>query len=243
MQYPPDIRVIRVMCTGRVDPALVADAFVNGADGVLVIGCYFGDCHYITGNFMAKHKIDMATEMLAYAGLNPTRLQFRNLSSAEGARFAQHNTEFVEQIKEIGPLGEADGLNEHELAAKIAEVRKLIPYIKQVKREKMEKRLASAAEYEGYYTAEEIDQMFDEVVSYYIDPEKCQACMMCARRCPVDAIESAKGQIHVIDQDKCIRCNTCYEVCPEKFAAVTKIVSAPVPDPIPVEARALTKGE
>jgi coenzyme F420-reducing hydrogenase delta subunit len=108
MQYPPDIRVIRVMCTGRVDPALVADAFVNGADGVLVIGCYFGDCHYITGNFMAKHKLDMARETLAYAGLNPTRLQFRNLSSAEGARFAQHNTEFVEQIKEIGPLGTGD---------------------------------------------------------------------------------------------------------------------------------------
>jgi len=76
------------MCTGRVDPALVADAFVNGADGVLVIGCYFGDCHYITGNFMAKQKLDMAGEMLAYAGLNPIRLQFRNLSSAEGARFA-----------------------------------------------------------------------------------------------------------------------------------------------------------
>jgi F420-non-reducing hydrogenase iron-sulfur subunit len=96
------------MCTGRVDPALVADAFVNGADGVLVIGCYFGDCHYITGNFMAKHKLDMATEMLAYAGLNPIRLQFRNLSSAEGARFAQHNTEFVEQIKDLGPLGTGD---------------------------------------------------------------------------------------------------------------------------------------
>jgi coenzyme F420-reducing hydrogenase delta subunit len=119
MQYPPDIRVIRVMCTGRVDPALVADAFVNGADGVLVIGCYFGDCHYITGNFMAKHKLDMAREMLAYAGLNPTRLQFRNLSSAEGARFAQHNTEFVEQIKEIGPLGAGDKVGMPQLKEKL----------------------------------------------------------------------------------------------------------------------------
>jgi coenzyme F420-reducing hydrogenase delta subunit len=119
MQYPPDIRVIRVMCTGRVDPALVADAFVNGADGVLVIGCYFGDCHYITGNFMAKHKLDMAREMLAYAGLNPTRLQFRNLSSAEGARFAQHNTEFVEQIKEIGPLGTGDKVGMPQLKEKL----------------------------------------------------------------------------------------------------------------------------
>jgi F420-non-reducing hydrogenase iron-sulfur subunit len=108
MQYPPDIRVIRVMCTGRVDPALVADAFVHGADGILVIGCYFGDCHYMQGNFMAKHKLDMAREMLGYAGLNPIRLQFRNLSSAEAANFANYNTEFVEQIKEIGPLGTGD---------------------------------------------------------------------------------------------------------------------------------------
>jgi F420-non-reducing hydrogenase iron-sulfur subunit len=96
------------MCTGRVDPALVADAFVHGADGVLVIGCYFGDCHYMQGNFMAKHKLDMAGEMLEYAGMNPTRLQFRNLSSAEAANFANYNTEFVEQIKEIGPLGTGD---------------------------------------------------------------------------------------------------------------------------------------
>jgi F420-non-reducing hydrogenase iron-sulfur subunit len=103
------------MCTGRVDPALVADAFVNGADGILVLGCYFGDCHYITGNYMAKTKLDMANEILAYAGLNPIRLQFRNLSSAEGARFAKHNTEFVEQIKEIGPLGTGDKIGMPEL--------------------------------------------------------------------------------------------------------------------------------
>ena len=108
MQYPPDIRVIRVLCTGRVDPALVADAFVNGADGVMVIGCQFGDCHYMSGNYMAKHKLDMAGQVLAYAGLNPARLQFRNLSSAESAKFAQYSTEFVEEIREIGPLGLGD---------------------------------------------------------------------------------------------------------------------------------------
>jgi F420-non-reducing hydrogenase iron-sulfur subunit len=114
------------MCTGRVDPALVADAFVNGADGVLVIGCYFGDCHYITGNFMARHKLDMASEMLAYAGLNPVRLQFRNLSSAEGARFAQHNTEFVEQIKEIGPLGTGDKIGMPKLKEQLEVAQKAL---------------------------------------------------------------------------------------------------------------------
>ena len=96
------------MCTGRVDPAWVADAFVNGADGVMVIGCHFGDCHYISGNHMAKQKLDMAGEVLAYTGLNPARLQFRNLSSAEGNKFQQYCTEFVEKVRDIGPL-EEDG--------------------------------------------------------------------------------------------------------------------------------------
>ncbi len=120
MQYPPDMRIIRVTCTGRVDPGLVADAFVNGADGVMVVGCHFGDCHYISGNYMAKHKLDMTGQILAYAGLNRTRLQFSNLSSAEGAKFAQYTAEFVEQIQKIGPLGSSgDRLAEAELREKL----------------------------------------------------------------------------------------------------------------------------
>ena len=114
------------MCTGRVDPSLVADAFVHGADGVLVIGCYFGDCHYMQGNFMAKHKLDMAREMLEYAGLNPTRLQFRNLSSAEAANFANYNTEFVGQIKEIGPLGTGDKIGMPELKERLEIAQKVL---------------------------------------------------------------------------------------------------------------------
>ncbi len=107
-------------CTGRVDPGLVADAFVNGADGVMVVGCHFGDCHYISGNYMAKHKLDMTGQILAYAGLNRTRLQFSNLSSAEGAKFAQYTAEFVEQIQKIGPLGSSgDRLAEAELREKL----------------------------------------------------------------------------------------------------------------------------
>jgi coenzyme F420-reducing hydrogenase delta subunit len=96
------------MCTGRVDPASVADAFVQGAHGVLVIGCHFGDCHYISGNYTAKDKLDMTGQVLAYAGLSSRRLQFHNLSSAEGAKFARYCTDFVEEIRKIGPLGTGD---------------------------------------------------------------------------------------------------------------------------------------
>ena len=80
-----------------------------------------------------------------------------------------------------------------------------------------------------------------ELVAYYIDPKKCQACMTCAKQCPADAIVGGKNQIHVIDQAKCTKCGTCFEVCPTKFRAVTKISGEPVPAPIPEEARAIVR--
>jgi Fe-S-cluster-containing hydrogenase component 2 len=127
------------------------------------------------------------------------------------------------------------------LKSKLEEVTKLIPYIKIAEREKLGARLEKEEEYEGYFTREEIDALFREIPSYYIDPEKCQACMICARRCPVEAIDGRKNQIHVIDQDKCIKCGTCLEACPPKFGAVQKISGEPVPPPIPEEKRTLAR--
>jgi len=80
-----------------------------------------------------------------------------------------------------------------------------------------------------------------ELISYYIDPAKCQGCMICAKNCPADAIDSAKKMIHIIDQDKCTRCGTCFEVCPSLFDSVTKISGEPVPAPVPEEKRMITK--
>jgi NADP-reducing hydrogenase subunit HndC len=80
-----------------------------------------------------------------------------------------------------------------------------------------------------------------ELISYYIDPDKCQACMICARKCPVEAIAGGKNQVHVIDQEKCTKCATCFESCPPRFGAVKKISGEPVPLPIPEEARIITK--
>jgi Fe-S-cluster-containing hydrogenase component 2 len=110
-----------------------------------------------------------------------------------------------------------------------------------VKNEKLGTHLLNPEEYDKFFTKDEIDKLFSEVVSYYIDPEKCQACMTCARRCPAEAIISAKNQIHVIDQEKCIKCGTCFEICPPKFRAVTKIVAEPVPPPIPEEKRKIVR--
>jgi NADP-reducing hydrogenase subunit HndC len=80
-----------------------------------------------------------------------------------------------------------------------------------------------------------------DLISYYIDPDKCQACMICLRKCPAEAIIGGKKQIHVIDQDKCTKCGTCFEACPSRFRAVTRLSGEPVPPPIPEEARTLTR--
>jgi NADH-quinone oxidoreductase subunit F len=80
-----------------------------------------------------------------------------------------------------------------------------------------------------------------ELISYYIDPEKCNACMICLRKCPVDAITGGKNQIHVIDQEKCTNCGTCFEVCPSRFGAVRRLSGEPIPPPIPQEARILVR--
>jgi Fe-S-cluster-containing hydrogenase component 2 len=102
-------------------------------------------------------------------------------------------------------------------------------------------RLEKQEEYDELYTTEEIDTLFREVVSYYIDPAKCEACLICGRQCPVDGIVGGKDQIRVIDQESCIRCGTCFEVCPPKFDAVRKIIGEPVPPPLPEEERTIVR--
>ena len=131
-------------------------------------------------------------------------------------------------------------MDEKEIRSKLAQVEKRVPYIKITTKEKLKKRL-NQDEYEGYFSRDEIAKLFDEAPSYYIQPDKCQACMTCARRCPVEAIISAKKEVHIIDQEKCIICGTCIEVCPAKFSAITKIVGHPAPPPPPEGQRAIVK--
>ncbi|MBT6614297.1 MAG: 4Fe-4S binding protein, partial [Deltaproteobacteria bacterium] len=80
-----------------------------------------------------------------------------------------------------------------------------------------------------------------ELISFYIDPDKCAACMICIKKCPVDAIDGAKKKIHIIDQAECTNCGTCFDVCPSKFDAVVKFSGVPVPPPISEEARMISK--
>jgi F420-non-reducing hydrogenase iron-sulfur subunit len=102
-QYPPNLRIIRVMCSGRVDPSLVLKAFRKGADGVLVTGCHPQDCHYISGNDKAEVRVDFLKTFLPHAGINPQRLSLEWIAGSEGEKFAQMATAFVETIRELGP--------------------------------------------------------------------------------------------------------------------------------------------
>ena len=230
------------MCSGRVDLAFVLRAFANGMDGVFIGGCRLNECNYIThGNYDALNMTLLCKRIMAHIGLNPDRLSIRFMSSGEGNLFAEAVDTFTQKVKALGPLGEAEALDPHELRSRLEKVGKLVPYIKLQQREKLAVRLDNPAAHEQLFTSEEIGTLLDKAVSFYIEPEKCQACGICLRKCPAQAIIGAKKQIHVIDQDKCIKCGTCLEVCPPRFGAVTRITDEAVPPPIPEQQRAIAE--
>ena len=103
MKYPPNIKSIRVMCSGRVDPVFVLEALRKGADGVLVAGCHPGDCHYQSGNYKANRRMKLLKKLLEDMAINPKRVRFEYISASEGAKFASVATEFVDELKKMGP--------------------------------------------------------------------------------------------------------------------------------------------
>lgn len=103
MQYPPNIRVVRVPCSGRVEPLFILKGLQSGYDGVLVSGCHPGDCHYISGNFVARRRFAVLKPLLEFVGIEPDRVQFSWVSAGEGERFAQIVTKVTEDIRKIGP--------------------------------------------------------------------------------------------------------------------------------------------
>ena len=230
------------MCSGRVDLEFVLRAFSNGMDGVFIGGCRLNECNYIThGNYDALNMVLLCKKIMEHLGLNPERLRIEFMTSGEGNLFTEVVDEFSKTVKNLGPLGKGEEIDEDELKSKLEEIRKLVRYIKIEKRKKLASHLENKEEWEGFFTRDEIDTLLGEVVSYHIDPDKCQACMICFRRCPVEAIEGGKNKIHVIDQDKCIKCGTCYEVCPPRFGAVQVISGEPVPPPVPEEERTIVR--
>jgi len=103
IQYPPNVRIIRLMCSGTVDPVYIMKAILDGADGVLIGGCHPGDCHYQTGNYKARRRIAILTTILKSLGVPEERIWLRWISASEGKKFADTVTNMVAQLKQLGP--------------------------------------------------------------------------------------------------------------------------------------------
>jgi F420-non-reducing hydrogenase iron-sulfur subunit len=164
-QYPANIRVIRVMCSGRVDPVFIIQAFLDGADAVFIGGCHLGECHYgVEGNYHALSVMHIVKKVLQLIGMNPERLMLEWVSASEGIRFAEVVTNFTNRIRELGPLGK-EGPDENGFRFKLEAVKKIVPYIKLVEREKLRVHFETEEEYKEFFDSDETNRLFRELIA------------------------------------------------------------------------------
>jgi len=153
------------MCSGRVDLEFVFRSFANGQDGVLIGGCKLNECNYIThGNYDALGNTYICKKIMERIGLDPERLSIEFMSGGDGNRLADVINSFVAKIKKLGPIGEAEGLDRNKLKHDLDAVRRLIPYLRLVEREKLRVPVRSEEGYRDFYSSDEVNRLFDEVV-------------------------------------------------------------------------------
>jgi F420-non-reducing hydrogenase iron-sulfur subunit len=154
------------MCTGRLDLAFLLRAFSNGADGVFIGGCWPGECHYITeGNYIALSTVLLCQRLLKLIGVNPDRLRLEWVSASEGMRFADVMNDFSKRLKSLGPLGSDDGIHENRLNFRLEALKNLVPYMKLVERERLRVSSKSEEAYRAFFTSEEFDRLFQELIA------------------------------------------------------------------------------
>jgi len=153
------------MCTGRVDLEFILRAFSNGQDGVLIGGCRLNECNYVTqGNYDALANTYICQNILERIGVNPERLSIEFMSGGEGKRLAEVIDEFTARIKELGPLGEAEGIEKSAIRQALDSARKLIPYLRLVEREKLRVPVRSEEAYREFFASEDVSRLFDELI-------------------------------------------------------------------------------
>ncbi len=178
------------MCTGRVDPAFILRAFSNGADGVYIGGCWPGECHYVTeGNYHALSNVLLMKKILAHIGVNPERLRIEWVGASEGVRFAEIMNDVSKKIRELGPLGTAEGIEPKKLAFKLEAVTNIIPYMRLVERERMRINLNSEEEYRRFYSSDEFERLFKELI---LDKLAVSEIMLLLREGPRSGEEISK---------------------------------------------------
>ena len=154
------------MCSGRVDLAHVFRAFSMGADGVFIGACHLNECNYTThGNYHALTMVNLAKKLLEHMGLNPERLKIEFMSGSEANLFVEGVNGFVKKVKELGPLGRGEGLDEKGLKFKLEAVTKLIPYIRLVERERLRLPAMPEEEYYKFFASDEFNRLFNETIA------------------------------------------------------------------------------
>lgn len=190
-QYPPHLRVIRLMCSGRVDLEFVFRAFAQKADGVFIGGCHLNDCHYNPeGNYDALGNSLIAKRILASVGVNPERLRLEWVSAGEGTRFAEVMHDLSAKIKSLGPLGSSEGKSIAALQAGLQAATDLVPYIKLVERERFRVAERTEENYHKLFGSAEFDALFQELI---LDKLALGRIMGYARSQPAAAGDIAAG--------------------------------------------------
>ena len=178
------------MCSGRVDLEFILRAFMNGQDGVFIGGCKLDECNYITqGNYDALSTVYITRKIMEHLGLNPKRLRVEFISSSDGNLLAELTDDFCTQIKEIGPLGKAEGFDAKALQLKLEAVNKLVPYIKLVERERLRQPVKSKAAYDKFFTSSELDELFNELIA---DKMSLSQIMLLLKESPLTTGEISK---------------------------------------------------
>ena len=175
------------MCSGRVDLEHILRAFLNGQDGVFIGGCRLNECNYIThGNYDALSNVHLCRKIMDYIGLNPERLRIEFMSGAEGNLLAEVTNDFTRNVKALGPLGKGEEMDENELKFKLEAVRKLVPYIKLVERERLRVPSKSEKAYAAFFKSDEVNALFNEL---FLDKLAISQIMLLLREKPLSTVE------------------------------------------------------
>lgn len=209
-QYPPNIRIVRVMCSGRVDPLFVMEMFVQGADGVIIGGCHPGDCHYMEGNYHTERRVNMLKKVLAKSSLNPERLTLEWIAASEGERFAETMRTFTEKIRSLGPTPVAGDTPDLEILEALFVARSAVEDFRLRTLVGKEMGLIEKGNvYDEKLTQEKIDDLMESAISeellrtriLHLTKEEPQSVKALAKRMNVPSREVLKHIVTLRDRN------------------------------------------
>jgi F420-non-reducing hydrogenase iron-sulfur subunit len=213
------MKIIRVMCTGRIDASFMLRAFSNGMDGVFIGGCWLGECHYLTeGNHAAVSTMNLTRRLLKEVGINPARLRLEWVSASQGIRYAEVVTDFSRQLKELGPLGSEPAASDEGLRKlKLDAAMSIVPYLRLVERERLRVHFDTREEYDRFFATEEVEGILRETIVSELHMQEVltllkergptvEECSEILGLTPADVMEhlhtAAKRRLTVFDEDK-----------------------------------------